>query len=96
MDAQATVKQPKITRAAGTMSAFEMVRSVVVRPIRSPDEIRRFDALMRAHHYLGLNTLVGENIRCTSSVFWGRGRSVREPKGTKDRLGVLIEAEGSK
>ena len=49
--------------AQGTMSAFEMVRSVVVRPIRSPDEIRRFDALMRAHRYLGLNTLVGENIR---------------------------------
>ena len=49
--------------AQGTMSAFEMVRSVVVRPILSPDEIRGFDALMRAHHYLGLNTLVGENIR---------------------------------
>lgn len=45
------------------MSAFDMVHCVVVRPIRDPEEVRRFDALMREHHDLGLTTLVGETIR---------------------------------
>lgn len=50
------------------MSVFEMVRSVVVKPIRNKDEIRRFDALMREHHYLGLDTLVGENVRYVAEI----------------------------
>ena len=55
-------------RGPGTMSAQEIVRSVGVRPLREKAEIETFDALMRAHHYLGLRTLVGECLRYVAEV----------------------------
>lgn len=38
-----------------------ITRSVVVRPVK-PEEVARWKALIREHHYLGLHHLVGETI----------------------------------
>lgn len=43
------------------MSAFEVMSKVVVRPVMA-EELERWKALVRAHHYLGLHHLVGETI----------------------------------
>ncbi len=45
----------------------EVLRQVVVRPI-VPAERVRWDALMRAHHYLGLQALVGHSLRYVAAV----------------------------
>ena len=55
-------------RGPGTMSAQEMVQSVTVRALRDKAEIQKFDALIRAHHYLGLKSLVGEQLRYVAEI----------------------------
>lgn len=45
------------------MSAIDMVRGVQVRLVESPEEARRWDELIRSHHYLGLTNMVGETLR---------------------------------
>lgn len=67
-EGQAEAQHQISDRGPGTMSAQEMVRSVAVRPLREKAEIEKFDALMRANHYLGLRTLVGECLRYVAEV----------------------------
>jgi hypothetical protein len=43
------------------------ITQVAVRLVR-PDEIARWDALMEAHHYLGLRKLVGESLRYVAEM----------------------------
>ncbi len=49
------------------LSLFEVMSGVTVRPVR-PDEVGRWKALMRKHHYLGLRHLVGETIYHVAEV----------------------------
>ena len=45
-----------------SLSAKDILDSIEVRPI-SPEEKTRWDELMKAHHYLGFHSLIGEGIR---------------------------------
>ncbi len=45
----------------------DVVRQVVLRPVR-PEEVGRWKALIRQHHYLGLHHLVGETILHVAEV----------------------------
>ena len=45
----------------------DLVRRVEVRPIR-PDERGAWDALVAAHHYLGLRSLFGRTLRYVATV----------------------------
>lgn len=49
------------------LAPSEVLRQVMVRPI-VPTERVRWDALMRAHHYLGLQALVGHSLRYVAVV----------------------------
>lgn len=40
-----------------------MVREVRLRLVESEGDVRRWDGLIRAHHYLGLTSMVGETLR---------------------------------
>lgn len=58
----------------------EVLRQVMVRPI-VPAERVRWDALMLAHHYLGLQVLVGHSLRYVAVVGdallgWQAGRGI--------------------
>lgn len=50
------------------MSAIDMVRGVQVQRVESPDEVRRWNELIRCHHYLGLTNMVGETLRYVAEL----------------------------
>lgn len=61
------------TAASGQPSAevrtgFELVRAVQVRLVESAAEVRRWDATIRQHHYLGLKAMIGETLRYVAEV----------------------------
>lgn len=49
-------------------SAYEMVRGVGVRLVASAQEAKRWDELIRQHHYLGVATMVGETLRYVAEL----------------------------
>lgn len=53
--------------SASALALLDTVRSVVVRPCRR-DEIDRFRALLRDHHYLGFRGVVGESVAYIAEV----------------------------